>query len=151
MMYQLSQKSLDKLSTVKPGLQKVVLRAIQLTTVDFGVIEGIRTLEQQKEYVAKGVSKTLDSKHLTGDAVDLMAYVGGRGVWELNVYDEVADAMKKAAIELQTPIRWGAAWNVPDIRMWPGTMEQAMNFYIDSRRQEKRRPFIDAPHFELMG
>ena len=126
-----------------------------ITEVDFGVIQGVRTVEEQEALVAKGASKTMKSYHLPqedgyGHAVDLMAYIAGRGSWELNVYDEIADAMKQAAQELEVPIRWGAAWNVPDIRDWDGTMEEAMNHYIDTRRAEGRRPFIDAPHFELM-
>ena len=48
----------------------------------------------------------MKSKHLEGNAVDLMAYLDGRGTWELNVYDEVADAMKQAARELEVKIRW---------------------------------------------
>ena len=92
----------------------------------------------------------MKSKHLEGLAVDLMAYVDGRGCWELNVYDEIADAMKQAAIDLDTQVRWGAAWNIPDIRDWEGSMEEGMNHYIDERRSQDRRPFIDAPHFELM-
>ena len=149
-MFKLSQRSLDKLDGVKPELVEVVKRAIELTTVDFGVIEGLRTEEQQKALVEKGASQTMKSKHLTGNAVDLMAYVGGRGCWELNVYDEIADAVKTASTELGTPIRWGAAWTVSDLRNWEGTAEEAMNAYIDIRRAEGRRPFIDAPHFELV-
>jgi len=92
----------------------------------------------------------MKSKHLTGDAVDLAAYVGSRVSWEIKLYDDIADAMKQAAIELNTPIRWGAAWTVADITKWEGTMEEAMNAYVDWRRKEGRRPFIDAPHFELV-
>ena len=150
-MFQLSQRSLDRLEGVKPELVEVVKRAIELTTVDFGVIEGLRTEEQQKALVEKGASQTMKSKHLTGDAVDLMAYVGGRGCWELNVYDEIADAVKTAAIELGVGVRWGAAWTVSNLREWEGTAEEAMNSYVDTRRSEGRRPFIDAPHFELVG
>lgn len=148
-MFQLSQRSLDKLDGVKPELVEVVKRAIELTTVDFGVIEGLRTEEQQKALVEKGASQTMKSKHLTGNAVDLMAYVGGRGCWELNVYDEIADAMKEAAKELGVSIRWGAAWNINNLAEWEDTAEEAMNHYIDERRSQGRRPFIDAPHFEL--
>ena len=150
-MFQLSQRSLDRLEGVKPELVEVVKRAIELTTVDFGVIEGLRTEEQQKALVEKGASQTMKSKHLTGDAVDLMAYVGGRGCWELNVYDEIADAVKTSAIELGVGVRWGAAWTVSNLREWEGTAEEAMNSYVDTRRSEGRRPFIDAPHFELVG
>ena len=106
-------------------------------------------LEEQKKLVAAGKSQTLKSKHLDGNAVDLMAYVDGKGCWELNVYDDLADAMKAAAIEEGVPMRWGAAWHIPDIREWDGTMEAAMMSYIDLRRSQGRRPFIDGPHFEL--
>lgn len=149
-MYKLSQRSLDRLDGVKPELVDVVKRAIELTTIDFGVVQGLRTEEEQKALVEKGASKTMKSKHLTGDAVDLMAYIGGRGCWELNVYDEIADAMKAAAIELGVSIRWGAAWTVSDLREWEGTAEEAMNSYVDVRRSQGKRPWIDAPHFELV-
>lgn len=149
-MYKLSQRSLNKLEGVKPELVDVVKRAIEITTIDFGVIEGLRTEEQQKALVEKGASQTMKSKHLTGDAVDLMAYVNGRGCWELNVYDEIADAMIQAGKELDVPLRWGAAWNIPNITKWDGTAEEAMSYYIDARRSEGRRPFIDAPHWELV-
>ena len=151
MSFKLSQRSMDKLEGVKPELVKVVQDAITLTTVDFGVIQGLRTQEEQAQLVAKGASQTMKSKHLTGDAVDLMAYLGGKGSWELAIYDEVADAMKAAAISNNVGIRWGAAWTISDIRDWSGTMEDAMNSYIDERRSQGRRPFIDAPHFELVG
>ena len=149
-MYQLSQRSLDKLEGVDDRLVKIVCRAIELTDIDFGVIQGLRTEEEQKALVAKGASKTMKSKHLEGKAVDLMAYVEGRGCWELSVYDNIADAMQQAATEEGVQIRWGAAWNIADIREWDGTMEEAMNYYVDTRRSEGKRPFIDAPHFELM-
>jgi len=150
MAFKLSNRSLSKLEGVNDDMVRVVSRAIELTEVDFGVIQGLRTLEEQKALVAKGASQTMKSKHLDGLAVDLMAYVGGRGVWELNVYDEVADAMKAAAIEEGVALRWGAAWHIDDIREWDGSMEDAMNAYVDLRRSQGRRPFIDAPHFELM-
>ena len=135
---------------VEPELKEVVYEAIKVTKIDFGVIEGLRTEEKQKQLVESGASQTMKSKHLEGRAVDLMAYVGGRGSWELNVYDEIADAMKEAAVKVDVAVRWGAAWTVTDIREWKGTMEEAMNSYIDTRRGQGRRPFIDAPHFELM-
>ena len=149
MAYILSSKSLDKLEGVNEDLVKVVKRAIELTKFDFGVIYGMRTLEEQKKLFDAGKSQTMKSKHLTGDAVDLMAYVDGKASWELNLYDDLADAMKSAATEEGTVVRWGAAWHIPDISTWNGTMEEAMMAYIDLRRSEGRRPFIDGPHFEL--
>ena len=150
MAYKLSTRSQERLMGVEPELKEVVYEAIKVTKIDFGVIEGLRTEEKQKQLVESGASQTMKSKHLEGRAVDLMAYIGGRGSWELNVYDEIADAMKEAAVKVEVAVRWGAAWTVTDIREWEGTMEDAMNSYIDTRRSEGRRPFIDAPHFELM-
>ena len=150
MTYKLSTKSQERLIGVEPELKEIVYEAIKVTKVDFGVIEGLRTEEKQKQLVESGASQTMKSKHLEGRAVDLMAYIGGRGSWELSVYDEIADAMKEAAIKVDVAVRWGAAWTVTDIREWEGTMEDAMNSYIDTRRSQGRRPFIDAPHFELM-
>jgi peptidoglycan LD-endopeptidase CwlK len=147
--FKLSQRSLDTLEGVNPYLVGVVKRAIEITKVDFGVIEGLRTPERQRDLVQAGASQTMFSKHIQGKAVDLMAYIGPRASWELNLYDDIADAMKRAAQELQVPILWGGAWNVSDIRDWEGTMQEAMNHYIDVRRAQGRKPFIDGPHFEL--
>ncbi len=151
MSFKLSQRSLDKLEGVDERLVAVVKHAITATKIDFGVIQGMRTIEMQKELVAKGASQTMKSKHLDGNAVDLMAYIGGRGSWELNVYDDLADAMKEGANAVGCKVRWGAAWHIDDIGSWGGTMEEAMNAYIDLRRSQGRRPFIDGPHFELMA
>lgn len=148
--FKLSQRSLDNLEGVNPYLVGVVKRAIEITKVDFGVIEGLRTPERQRDLVQAGASQTMFSKHIQGKAVDLMAYIGPRASWELNLYDDIADAMQRAAQELQVPIRWGGSWNVSDIRDWKGTMQEAMNHYIDVRRGQGRKPFIDGPHFELI-
>ena len=150
MAFKLSKRSLARLEGVDDRLVRVVKTAITISNVDFGVIQGLRTIEEQRELVAKGASQTMKSKHLEGLAVDLMAYVGSRGSWEMSLYDDIADAMKLAAIEEGVPIRWGAAWQIPDIREWDGTMQDAMDNYIDLRRSQGRRPFIDGPHFELM-
>ena len=149
MAYKLSKRSLARLEGVDERMIRVVKTAITFSTVDFGVIQGLRTIEEQRELVAKGASQTMKSKHLDGLAVDLMAYVGSRGSWELSLYDNIADAMKLAAIEENVAIRWGAAWQIPDITEWDGTMQDAMDKYIDLRRSQGRRPFIDGPHFEL--
>lgn len=151
MTFTLSKRSRTALIGVKPQLVAVVERAIQLTTVDFAVTEGVRSRETQQKYVAAGKSQTLNSKHLTGEAVDLVAFVGGKVSWELNLYDNIADAMAQAGREIDVGLMWGAAWTVPDITKWNDTMEQAMNSYIDNRRRIGRRPFIDGPHFELIA
>lgn len=150
MPFRLSQRSIERLDGVHEELVRVVMRAIAITKVDFGVIEGVRSQEKQRELVAAGASQTMDSKHLTGRAVDLMAYINGRGSWELSLYDDIAQAMRQAAVEQNIGIRWGAAWIIPDIRVWTAPMDAAMNYYIDSRRRQNKRPFIDAPHFELI-
>ena len=148
--FKLSRRSLDRLEGIDDGLQAVIKMAITLTKTDFGVVQGMRTL------VAKGASQTMKSKHLEGKAFDIMAFINGRASWELSVYDDLADAIKEAATQLNVPICWGAAWGTPempypmDIRKWEGTMEEAMNAYIDLRRSQGRRPFIDGPHFELI-
>lgn len=149
MTFKLSKRSLANLEGVDKRLQQVVHFAIGETKVDFAVICGLRTIEEQRKLFESGASQTMESKHLRGHAVDLMAYVGSRGSWELNLYDDIADAMREGAEEFGVPIRWGAAWHISDIRDWTGTMEDAMNAYVDLRRSQGKRPFIDAPHFEL--
>tara|TARA_R100001591_G_scaffold68762_2_gene77628 strand:- start:2411 stop:2863 length:453 start_codon:yes stop_codon:yes gene_type:complete len=149
MTYRLGKRSLEKLEGVDERMVAVVKHAIGATKQDFSVICGLRTIEEQRALVAKGASQTMKSKHIDGLAVDLMAYVDG-GRWELNLYDEIADAMAEGSRACDVPVRWGAAWTVSNIAQWDGNMEAAMNDYIDTRRGQGRRPFIDAPHFELM-
>ena len=150
MGFKLSSRSIDRLNGVDAGLVTVVNTAIDMTKVDFGVTCGMRTVEEQKELVAKGASQTMKSKHLEGRAVDLVAYIGPNITWALNKYDEIADAMADAARIHGVKVKWGAAWSVGNIAEWDGSMEDAMNSYVDLRRSQGRRPFIDAPHFELM-
>jgi len=150
MAFALSQRSLGRLDGVKNELHSVVTTAIGLTNVDFGVTCGLRTEKEQEDLVARGASQTMKSKHLTGDAVDVVAYIGGSRIsWELNLYDDIADAFKEASVREGVGIKWGASWHIPDLRDWEGTAEEAMMAYIDLRRSQGRRPFIDAPHFEL--
>ena len=150
MTFKLSARSIDRLVGVNPNLIRVVQRAIELTKVDFAVTEGLRTPERQRELYLKGASQIKEGgTHIEGRAIDVVAYIGNRISWELNLYDDIADAMRLAAIETNVGLRWGAAWNVPDIRKWNGSMESAMMHYIDTRRKQGQRPFIDGPHFEL--
>ena len=155
MGFKLSNRSLGKLEGVHPDMVDTVKRAIELTSVDFGVTYGVRTLQEQEKLYASGRSQTMKSKHLIQEdgyshAVDLVAYDGSDVIWEINVYDNIADAMAAAAMEVGCAIKWGAAWSVGDITKYVGTMEDAMNEYIDLRRSQGRRPFIDGPHFEMM-
>ena len=120
--YKLSARSLARLAGVHPDLKRVVMRAIQLTPVDFTVLEGRRSGARQKMLVETGKSKTLNSRHLTGHAVDLGVYEAGRGVvWDWPKYRQLARAMKRAAAECGVPIEWGGDW----------------------------RHFKDGPHFQL--
>jgi len=151
MTFKLSRRSRDNLLGVDPDLVAVVERAIELTEVDFAVTEGVRTAARQRELFLKGASQIAEGgTHVSGRAVDVVAYIGSRISWELNLYDDIADAMRLAALEKNVGLRWGAAWNVPDIRHWNGTMEEAMMHYVDTRRANGKRPFIDGPHFELV-
>ena len=152
MTFVLSGQSLNKLEGVDSRLVACVHRAIELTSVDFGVAEGLRSRERQMELYEKGASQIkFCGAHVEGRAVDLVAYLGGRVSWELSLYDDIANAMKQAAIENDVQIRWGGAWNVPDIRFWNDSMEAAMNHYIDETRKIGARPFLDGPHFEIPG
>jgi peptidoglycan L-alanyl-D-glutamate endopeptidase CwlK len=72
--FNLSARSRERLQGVNRDLVRVVEQAIQITTIDFGVTQGLRTIEQQRKYVASGASATMDSRHLTGHAVDVAAY-----------------------------------------------------------------------------
>jgi peptidoglycan L-alanyl-D-glutamate endopeptidase CwlK len=154
MAFKLSGRSLNKLEGVHPTMVDTVKRAIELSKVDFGVIYGVRSLAEQKRLYEAKRSQTMKSKHLVQEdgyshAVDLMAYDGSDPSWDIVMYDDIADAMKAAAIETGAKICWGAAWQIDDIAKWDGTMEQAMNAYIDLRRSQSRRPFIDGPHFQV--
>lgn len=122
MSFKLSQRSLDRLKGVEDDLVRVVKRAIEITTVDFAVIEGLRTVERQRELVEKGFSQTMRGKHLIGRAVDLGAWVNNTVSWEKAPYYEIAKAMKQAAKELNVNIRWGGDF----------------------------KSFFDGPHFELI-
>jgi len=110
---------MQNLSGVHPDLVSVVKRAIQITEQDFTVIEGIRNLNRQRELFKAGKSKTLNSRHLTGHAVDMVPWPVD---WnDLDRFEVVAEAMKEAAEELNVELDWGGDW----------------------------KSFYDGPHFEL--
>ena len=120
-MFKLGKRSIERLQGVHPDLVRVVERAIDLTPVDFTVLEGLRSPERQKILVASGASQTLNSRHITGHAVDLGAWVDNQVDWSWPLYHQIANAMKAAATELGIPIVWGGDW----------------------------KKFPDGPHFEL--
>jgi peptidoglycan L-alanyl-D-glutamate endopeptidase CwlK len=110
MAFVLGQRSLDRLKGVHPDLVRVVKRAIKLTDTDFTVLEGVRTLAKQREYVKAGASRTMNSRHLTGHAVDLGALVNGKVRWDWPLYGRIAKAMKDAAKQEGVAIVWGGDW-----------------------------------------
>lgn len=120
-MYKLGPRSKQRLKGVHEDLVKVVERAIEITTVDFTVLEGLRTPERQKALVEIGASQTLNSRHIAGHAVDLGAWVGDEVRWDWPLYHKIAAAMKDAAKQEGVKIVWGGDW----------------------------RTFKDGPHFEL--
>jgi len=120
-MYKLGPRSKQRLKGVHPDMVRVVERAIEITTVDFTVLEGLRDPERQKALVDAGASQTLNSRHITGHAVDLGAWVGDEVRWDWPLYHKIAAAMKDAAKREGVQIVWGGDW----------------------------RSFKDGPHFEL--
>jgi peptidoglycan L-alanyl-D-glutamate endopeptidase CwlK len=121
MAWKLGKKSLERLAGVKEPLQNVIKSAIVDSPYDFSITCGLRTIEEQKVLVATGKSKTMKSKHLTGDAVDIAVFVDGKLTWELKYYKTVATHIKKVAAKLGVKITWGGDW----------------------------QSFIDGPHFQL--
>lgn len=121
MMFTLSTRSYKRLEGVHSDLVRVVERAIAITQVDFVVLEGLRTKERQAELLKAGASTTMNSRHITGHAVDLGAWVDKQVDWSWPLYTKISTAMKQAAIEQNVPIVWGGDW----------------------------RTFKDGPHFEL--
>jgi peptidoglycan L-alanyl-D-glutamate endopeptidase CwlK len=112
MSYKLGTRSLQNLSGVHPDLVAVVQKAIEISEQDFTVLEGIRNINRQRELVKTGKSTTMNSRHLTGHAVDLAPWPIS---WEWEGFYPIADAMKQAAEELEVDLKWGGDWkNFPD-------------------------------------
>lgn len=109
-VFKLSKRSLENLAGVHPDLVAVVDRALELTNVDFTVIDGLRSRAEQQKLVARGASKTMNSRHLTGHAVDIAPFVDGKVSWHWPDYYPLAGAIKTAAEELGVPIEWGGDW-----------------------------------------
>lgn len=109
-MYVLGSRSKKRLEGVHPDLVRVVKKAIQITKIDFTVLEGRRTRRRQAYLVKRGASKTMNSRHITGHAVDIAPWVKGKISWDWKYYYPIADAMKAAAKELGIPVEWGGDW-----------------------------------------
>lgn len=110
MGFTFSARSRTNLEGVHPDLKAVMLHAIKTSTIDFTVLEGLRTIERQRELYESGASKTMNSRHLTGHAVDIAPYVNGAISWHWPYYYELADVVKSAANDLRIPLEWGGDW-----------------------------------------
>ncbi len=125
--FKFSQRSENNLKGVNPDLVKVIRRALELTPVDFIVIEGLRTQARQKELVATGKSQTMNSRHLSGNAVDIIPV---NTTWQIKEFGPILNAVKQAAVEQGIKLRFGINWkNDPSLP-------------IETK-------FIDAPHVEI--
>ena len=122
MAWKFGKKSLERLAGVKEPLQTLAKSAITDSPYDFSISNGLRTIEEQRVLVANGKSKTMKSKHLTGDAFDIAVFdENGKLTWDLRYYKAVATHIKNVAAKLGIKIVWGGDW----------------------------KTFIDGPHFEL--
>lgn len=157
MPYKLGAQSLARLEGVEPRLVAVVKAAIDITAQDFAVHEGVRSYNTQVEYVRRGVSKTLRSKHLEqpdgfGHAVDLVPYVDGKLRWEWEPIYRIASAMREAAKAQKVKLVWGGVWDraLNDIELGPLTGPAAMKKAVEAYCARHPGPdFIDGPHYQL--
>lgn len=103
-------RSLQHLKGIHPDLRKVADLALQLSPFDFIITDGRRTLKEQRDFVRKGVSKTMKSRHLYGFAIDYVAIVGNKVKYDLKAMKAISDAFKKAGNQLGIPVEWGGDW-----------------------------------------
>lgn len=149
----LGERSRAKLVGVHPHLVAVVERAIQLTTQDFSVTDGLRTLDQQKRLVASGASKTMRSMHLAqqdgfSHAVDLVPYADGAPRWDWNLIRPVVLAVRTAAIEAGVPLVWGSVWD-RRLNDLPADIS-GLNAAIEAYKARHPGPdFLDGPHYQM--
>ena len=131
-MFKFGKSSLGRLDDIDPDLRLVMMEAIKLTVIDFGITEGMRSLERAEQLKADGLSKVgSKSKHCLGKAVDIVAYDGSRVTWDLDFYEEIAQAVGEVSELLDIPVRWGGSWVTGDFKL------------------NRDMSFIDAVHFEL--
>lgn len=133
----LGQRSLSRLEGVHPDLVRVVKKAAAMSSLDFTVLEGLRTPARQRQLFSQGATKTLNSRHLTGHAVDLAPMIGGKVSWDWPLYHILADVVRSASIAEKVPIRWGGTWKLLSAIQGPITAKILS------------RSFPDGPHFEL--
>ena len=119
--FKLSQRSMNKLEGVHEDLVKVITEAIKTSPIDFGITSGLRTVTEQQKLVKEGKSRTMNSRHLTGHAVDVVCYHDGKVTWEFKYYNLLAGHILGVAAKMKVPVIWGGTF----------------------------KGFPDGPHFEL--
>lgn len=153
-MFVLGPKSRLNLAGVHPKLVGCVQLAITLTTQDFTVYEGLRSVEQERKNVQMGTSQTMNSQHIVqhdgfGHAVDLVPFINNRPTWDWDGCYKVAMAMDEAATQLSIAnhIRWGGAW---DKRLSDfGGDEPKYKAEVQAYQiRHLGKDFLDGPHFE---
>lgn len=145
-------RSRRELKGVKPELVAMVKHLSLIYPIV--ITDGLRTPEEQARYVLQGKSKTLNSKHLTGDAVDILRFDLGRPHWELPLYAEMARTAQIWANANEVRIRWGGSWDCLNNQPMALDTEEVMKWvdaYSARCRKARKRPLIDGPHFELVG
>lgn len=146
MSFRFSARSRRNLEGVHPDLVRLAEAALAITAVDFAVIEGRRTRARQLELVASGASRVVDSRHITGHAIDVGAFVGAELRWDWGLYLQIAIAFRDASKAIRVPVRWGGAWAI----LTPGRDPASLSAeYVTRTRARNRRPLLDAVHFEL--
>lgn len=148
MTFALGATSLAHLQGVNPDLVRVVKRAITTTTQDFSVNEGLRSVAKQMANVAAGNSRTMESRHLDGHAVDLVPWINGSLQWDWPAIYHIASAMRGAGIAENVPLRWGGVWDraLNELPGDPAGLKLAVEAYA---KRHVGSDLLDGPHFEL--
>ena len=156
MPYSFGTNSKVELQGVHPKLVEVAYLAIELSEQDFSVHDGLRTSVEQQKLVAKGASKTLNSKHLRqadgfGHAMDLVPYINGKLRWEWKPIYIIAEAVHEAADKLGVSLVWGGVWDraFGDLPGSRAGLEAAVDDYVKRRLNAGKKAFIDGPHYQL--
>lgn len=110
-----SKRSRACLVGVHPDLVKVMEGALVISSIDFGISEGPRTLLRQQQLYDAGASKTMNSRHIPAanglaHAVDVFAVVGGQARWDWPLYEQIAGAVKASAATFGVAVEWGGDW-----------------------------------------
>lgn len=154
MTYKLGTKSRRELKGVHPDMVRLVEAAIKITKQDFTVYDGARTIAEQREYVRRGTSKTMRSRHLVqkdglGHAVDLVPWINGQARWEWGAVWPIAVAMASASKKLGIKIVWGGVWD-RTMDQYDARSVAALKRAVEAYKvRHKGSDFLDGPHFEL--